>query len=70
MIQKILLMQVGTDGAVMNNKNNKLNKFEPVHEISNNMVCATSKGSDQPAHMRSLFRAFARGLNIVRVLSY
>ena len=22
----------------------------PVHEISNNMVCATSKASDQPAH--------------------
>ena len=26
----------------------KLN--EPWHEISNNLVCATSKGSDQPAH--------------------
>ena len=25
-------------------------KYEPVHEISNNVVCATSKGSDQPAH--------------------
>ena len=24
---------------------------EPVHEISNNVVCVTSKGSDQPAHM-------------------
>ena len=23
------------------------------------MVCATSKGSDQPAHMRSLIRAYA-----------
>ena len=32
---------------------------EPRHEISNNVVCATSKGSDQPAHMRSLIRAFA-----------
>ena len=31
--------------------------FEPRHEISNNVVCATSKGSDQPAHMRSLIRA-------------
>ena len=27
---------------------------EPVHEISNNLVCATSKASDQPAHTRSL----------------
>ena len=33
------------------------NDIEPVHEISNNVVCATSKGSDQPAHMRSLIRA-------------
>ena len=24
--------------------------FEPVHEISNNMACATSKASDQPVH--------------------
>ena len=28
------------------------------------MVCATSKGSDQPAHTRRLIRAFASGLNI------
>ena len=27
---------------------------EPVHEIFNNVVCVTSKGSDQPAQMRSL----------------
>ena len=39
--------------------------IEPVHEISNNVVCATSKGSDQPAHMRSLIRAFAHRLNIL-----
>ena len=38
--------------------------FEPWHEISNNVVCATSKASDQPAHMRSLIRAFASRLNI------
>ena len=37
---------------------------EPRHEISNNVVCATSKGSDQPAHMHSLFRAFTSRLNI------
>ena len=35
--------------------------FEPRHEISNNVVYATSKGSDQPAHTRSLIRAFAGG---------
>ena len=37
----------------------------PVHEISNNVVCATSKGSDQPAHTRSLIRAFASLLSIL-----
>ena len=37
--------------------------IEPRREISNNMVCATSKGSDQPAHMRSLIRACASRLN-------
>ena len=38
---------------------------EPVHEISNNVVCATSKASDQPAHTRSLISAFASGLSIL-----
>ena len=37
--------------------------YEPRHEVSNNVVCATSKASDQPEHMRSLIRAFARRLN-------
>ena len=35
------------------------------HEISNNVVCATSKGSDQATHMHSLIRAFASRLNIL-----
>ena len=39
----------------------KLN--EPRHEISNNVVCATSKGSDQPAHRHSLIITFASRLN-------
>ena len=42
----------------------------PVHEISNNVVCATSKASDQPAHTRSLIRAFACRSNILWVSSY
>ena len=33
--------------------------YEPRHEISNNVVCGTSKVSDQPAQKRSLIRAFA-----------
>ena len=36
--------------------------FEPVHEISNNVVCLTSKASDQPTHIR---RAFASRLSIL-----
>ena len=43
---------------------------EPVHKISNNVVCATSKASDQPAHTRSLIIAFASGLSIIWLLSY
>ena len=41
--------------------------FEPVHAISNNVVCATSKASDQPAQTRSLIRAFASRLSILIV---
>ena len=44
--------------------------YEPQHEISNNVVCATSKASGQPAHMCSLIRAFASCLNILWVLNY
>ena len=40
------------------------------HEMSNNVVCETSKASDQPAHTRSLIRAFASRLNILCLLSY
>ena len=36
--------------------------IEPRHEISNNVICATSKGSDQPVHTRSLIRALATRL--------
>ena len=39
--------------------------YGPVHKISNNVVCATSKASDQPAHSRSLIRAFASRLSIL-----
>ena len=39
--------------------------IESVHEISKNVVCATSKASDQPANTRSLIRAFASRLGIL-----
>ena len=39
--------------------------IEPRHEISNNVVCATSTGSDQFTHTRSLIIAFASRLNIL-----
>ena len=38
---------------------------EPVHEISNIVVCATSKASDEPAHTFILIRAFAIHLSIL-----
>ena len=44
--------------------------YEPVHEISNNVACATSKASDQTAHTRSLIRAFGSRLSILWLLSY
>ena len=52
------------------NKAIMLRSFEPWHEISNNVVCATSKGSDQPAHTHRLIRAFASRLNILWLISY
>ena len=44
---------------------NSFNKFN--NDFFNNVVCATSKGSDQPVHMRSLIRTFASRLNILSV---
>ena len=40
-------------------------RIELRHEISNNVEYASSKASDQPAHTRSLIRAFASRLNIL-----
>ena len=48
----------------------ELYMFEPRQELPNNVVCATSKGSDQPVHTHSLIRAFASRLNIQCVLNY
>ena len=48
-----------TESTSMFSKAKCQSSFEPRHEISYNVVCATSKGSDQPAHTRSLIRAFA-----------
>ena len=43
----------------------RIKSFELQHEVSNNVGYATSKASDQPAHMHSLIRAFASRLNIL-----
>ena len=42
-----------------------MQSLEPVHEISNNVVFATSKASDQPVHTHSLIRDFASRLSIL-----
>ena len=39
--------------------------IETVHEISNNVACASSKASDQPAQTHSLIRAIASRLSIL-----
>ena len=39
--------------------------YEPRQEITNNVVCATSKSSDHNAHTHSLVIAFASRLNII-----
>ena len=46
-----------------------MQSLEPVHEISNNVVFATSKASDQPVHTHSLIRDFASRLSILWLLS-
>ena len=47
-----------------------MTRFEPRHEIFNNVVCATSKASDQPAHTRSLIRVFSSRMNILVLSRY
>ena len=41
--------------------------YEPLHEISNNVVCVTRKALYQPAHTRNLIRALASRLPVLRV---
>ena len=46
--------------------------YEPVHEISNNVVCATSKASDQPAHLAQSDKSLCKSLEyfmIVKLLT-
>ena len=51
--------------SILAKLHNRSTTFESRHEISNNVVCATSIDSDQPAHMGSLIRAFAGRLKIL-----
>ena len=55
-LKKLILLVIYTSERFLN---------EPVHEISNNVVCVTSKASDQPANTRSLIKAFACRLSIL-----
>ena len=47
------------------NESFTITTYEPRHEIVNIVVWSSSKGSDKPAHTRSLLRAFAIRLNIL-----
>ena len=42
----------------------------PQYEISNNVVCASTKGLDQHVHMRSLIRVFASRLKTIDRLAF
>ena len=42
----------------------------PKYEISNNVVCASTKGLDQSAHLSSLIRAFASHLKTIDQLAF
>ena len=59
MISNMLFLSFGRSFDIQVNSNG------PWNEISNNIVCGTSKGSDQPAHRRRLIKAFAGRLNIL-----
>ena len=47
------------------NESFTITTYEPRREIVNIVVWSSSKGSDKPAHTRSLLRAFAIRLNIL-----
>ena len=42
----------------------------PKYEISNNVVCGSTKGLDQSAHLCSLIRAFASRLKTIHRLAF
>ena len=50
---------------IQNTCENEWYTIERWHDISNNVVCATSKGTDQSARTHRLIRAFASCLNIL-----
>ena len=70
MLTPVLQSRKGNNYTTIQDKRDLANRNEPWHEISNNVVCATSKASDRPAHTRSLIRTFACRLNILWLLGY
>ena len=65
MIQLVVKNEVGPGRFCIMPSDDTIIPFEPWHEISNNLVCETSKGLDQPAHICRLIRAFSGRLNIL-----
>ena len=56
--------KVRTDRMDGRTHGRRQNYIPPTSSGDNNVLCATSKASDQPAHMCSLIKAFASRLNI------
>ena len=57
-VAKVLTRQrestVLSDDLLLNDTVIPKSKYEPRHELFNNVLCATSKASNLPAHTRSL----------------
>ena len=68
--KKLLLAQKQNIVEAFLSRATRRSIFEPQHEISNNVVCAKSKGLYQPVHTHSLIRVFASSLNILSLVSY
>ena len=61
----LLIFQEMAQSDLIQHLKRHLKIYEPRYDIYNYVVCATSKASDQHAHMRSLTKAFASRFNIL-----
>ena len=70
LVPKFKLLVFHLHICILNNLLTMLDTIWAATWYFQHVLCATSKASDQPAHMCSLIRAFASGWNILWVLGY